>query len=202
MEESVFAIPADDLWNIIPGKEKGFIEGNNDLLKIIVTKGFFGRRGELEEDPSFKQVISYGVLSNIDSYFLFKRGAGQKEKRLHGHLTLGAGGHMNPSGKAVQNEQYFIDELKRELSEELRFSDGCSIKSIEFAGFLNDDTIEVGRHHIGLLYNIRLTNRAVSILETEKLSGLWVNKQHLMDYYDLMETWSQFIVDEIINKPV
>ena len=109
---------------------------------------------------------------------------------------------MNPAGEQLPEEQYLLGELERELHEELSFADGCTIEEITFRGFLNDDNIEVGRFHIGLLYSIRLSGKNIAVLETEKLTGMWVEKQHLMDYYDVMETWSQFIVDEIINKSV
>jgi len=100
MEELVFAIPTDKLWKLIPYKEKGLIKGNIEVLKTIVQEGLFRKRSELEEDPSFKQIIPYAIISNRDSFFLFKRKSGQREKRLHNKFTLGAGGHMNPNSTA------------------------------------------------------------------------------------------------------
>jgi predicted NUDIX family phosphoesterase len=199
MEELVFAVPTDRLWKLIPYKEKGLIRENSEVLKRIVQEGLFQKRTELEEDPSFKQIIPYAVITCEDSYYLFKRSSGQREKRLHNKFTLGAGGHMNPGGNAEPDEQYLINELKRELSEEVRLLNGCFIEDIEFIGFINDDTIPVGRFHSGLLYIIRVSNKEVYINETEKMTAEWVDKSNLAGFYEGMETWSRIVFDFYIQ---
>jgi predicted NUDIX family phosphoesterase len=199
IEESVFAVSTDEFWKLIPYKEKGLIKGNSEVLKSIVQNGLFLKRSEAEEDPSFKQIISYAIISNGDSFYLFKRTSGQTEKRLHNKFTLGAGGHMNPDGSTEPNEQYFTDQLKRELSEEVRLLNGCLIEEIEFIGFINDDTIPVGRFHTGLLYHIRVSNKEVYINETDKMSAEWTDKSRLAEFYEGMETWSRIIFDSYIK---
>jgi predicted NUDIX family phosphoesterase len=57
MEELVFAFPTDDLWKLLTYKEHGLIHGNSDALKILVRKGLFRKRKELEEDLSFNHSI-------------------------------------------------------------------------------------------------------------------------------------------------
>ena len=199
MEESVFAIPTAGLWRLLNYKETGLIRQNSEALKQIVQKGLFRKRSELEEDPSFKQVISYAVISNSNSYYLFRRTSGQREKRLHNQLSLGVGGHMNPGDSKESDEQYLISELKRELSEEVRLLNGCSIVDIEFIGFINDDTIPVGRVHIGLLYNIHLSNRDVVINETDRMTAEWIDNADLASFYEGMETWSKIIFDQYLK---
>jgi predicted NUDIX family phosphoesterase len=209
MEELVFAFPTDELWKLMPYKKSGLIKGNDEVLKRIVQKGLFRRRSELEEDPSFKQIISYAIITNNEperngvrqnqSFYLFKRTSGQTEKRLHNKFTLGVGGHMNPNGAKELKEQYLIDELKRELFEEVRLLNGCFIEDIEFIGFINDDTIPVGRVHIGLLYNIRVSNKEVFIKETDKMTAEWIDKPDLYEFYEVMETWTKIIFDYYIN---
>jgi predicted NUDIX family phosphoesterase len=102
---------------------------------------------------------------------------------------------MNPGRSTVTEEEYITDELKRELFEEVRLVNGCKIVSIEFIGFINDDTIQVGRFHIGLLYNIRVSTREVFINETDKMTAEWVDKLHLEGFYEEMETWSRIALD-------
>jgi len=199
-EELVFAFPTDDLWKLIPYKERGLIREKSVVLKRIVQNGLFRKRNELEEDPSFKQIIPYAVVTSGDSYYLFKRSSGQTEKRLYNKFTLGAGGHMNPGGSAEPGEQYLIDELKRELSEEVRLLNGCQIEDIEFIGFINDDTIPVGRFHIGILYNIRVSNKEVYINENDKMTAEWVAKSNLAEFYEGMETWSKIVFDSYIQN--
>ena len=75
---------------------------------------------------------------------------------------------MNPGNSKEPKEQYLINELKRELFEEVKLLNGCLIEDIEFIGFINDDTISVGRVHIGLLYNIHVSNKNVVINEPDK----------------------------------
>jgi predicted NUDIX family phosphoesterase len=199
MEELVFAFPTDELWKLITYKEKGLIKGNSEVLKSIVQNGQFLRRSELEQDPSFKQIIPYAIITNNDSFYLFRRTSEQTEKRLHNKFSLGVGGHMNPDVSMSSKEQYLIDELTRELYEEVKLLNGCLIEDIEFIGFINDDTIPVGRAHIGLLYNIHVSNKEVYINETDKMTAEWVDKSDLAEFYEGMETWSKIAFDFYIK---
>jgi predicted NUDIX family phosphoesterase len=199
LEELVFAIPTDLLWSLISYKETGFISTNSEVLSQVVEHGQFGKRSELEEDPSFKQLIPYAIIANHDSFYLFKRTSGQKEKRLHNKLHLGVGGHMNPGSQQESNEEYLLSELKRELFEEVKLLNGCAIEDIRFIGFINDDSIPVGRMHIGLLYYIRVSNKDIVVSETEKMTAEWVDKSDLMELYEELETWTKIAVNQCIT---
>jgi len=202
MEEFVFAFPTDAFWELMTYKKKGLIKGNSEILKRIVQNGQFHRRIELEEDPSFKQIIPYAIISNKESFYLFKRTSKQTEKRLHNKFSLGVGGHMNPNDAMKSNNQYLIDELKRELCEEVKLLNGCLIEDIEFIGFINDDTISVGSVHIGLLYNIHVSNKEVFINETDKMTADWIDKSSLAEFYEGMETWTKIAFDFYINERI
>jgi predicted NUDIX family phosphoesterase len=195
LDELIFAVPTAELWNLLTYKEQGFIPGKSDGLKTIVQKGLFRKRYELEEDLSFKQIIPYGVISCNDSFYLFRRTGGQRDKRLPNLFFLGVGGHMNPGKSTEPAELYLIDELKRELSEEVRLQNGCLIEDIEFIGFINDETITVGRFHIGLLYHIHVSNKEVYINEADKMTAEWVDKSRLAEFYEGMETWTKIAFD-------
>ena len=199
LEEFVFAIPTDILWKLLTYKETGLITGISSDLNRIVQNGQFRKRSELEEDPSFKQIIPYAVVSNEGSFYLFTRTSGQTEKRLHNKLHLGVGGHMNPCSSKGPDVQYLVDELKREFFEEVKLSNGCLIEGIEFIGFINDDSIPVGRVHIGLLYIIHVSNKNVMVNETDKMTAAWVNKTDLPGYYEEIETWSKIAMDYCIK---
>lgn len=199
MEELVFAIPTKDLWELIPYEEQGLTKVSGGALDRIIRKGLFRKRGELEEDPSFKQIIPYAIISNEDSFYLFKRTSGQTENRLHNKLSLGVGGHMNPGKPDESKEQYLINELHRELFEEVRLSNDCLIEDISFVGFINDDTIPVGRFHVGLLFNIRVSNNGVTVNEPHKMTADWIDKADLDKFYDGMETWSRITLDSYIK---
>jgi predicted NUDIX family phosphoesterase len=209
MEELVFAFPTDEFWRLMTYKKKGLIKGSSEVLKMIVQNGLFLRRSELEENPSFKQIIPYAIISNKEpersgvrqsqSFYLFKRTSKQTEKRLHNKFSLGVGGHMNPNDSMSSKEQYLIDELKRELHEEVKLLNGCLIEDIEFIGFINDDTISVGSVHIGLLYNIHVSSKEVYINETDKMTAGWIDKSNLAEFYEGMETWTKITFDFYIK---
>jgi len=199
MDELVFAFSTDGFWKLLPYKEKGLIRENCEVLKKIVQNGIFRKRSELEEDPSFKQIIPYAVISNKTSFYLFRRSSWQTEKRLQNLFSLGVGGHMNPGSSTGHEEHYLHDELKRELFEEVILLNNCNIEDIEFIGFINDDTIPVGRVHIGLLYNIHVSNKEVYINEPEKMTAGWIEKSNLAEFYEGMETWTKIIYDHYIT---
>jgi len=209
LDELVFAIPTVEIWDLLTYNEQGLIKGNSDILKMIVQKGLFRKRNELEEDPSFKQIIPYAVITHKEpkrsgvrrsqSFFLFKRTSGQTELRLQNKLSLGVGGHMNPGNSMESKEQYLINELKREFFEEVKLLNGCYIEDIEFIGFINDETIPVSRVHIGLLYNIRVSSKDVYIYETDKMTAAWIEKPNLAEFYEGMETWTKIAFDYYIK---
>jgi predicted NUDIX family phosphoesterase len=199
LEELVFAIPTDELWKLLTYKEKGLIKVNSEVLKRVVQNGLFRKRSELEDDPSFKQIIPYAIISNKESFFLFKRTSRQTEKRLHNKFSIGLGGHMNQSNSKVSTEQYLVNELKRELFEEIKLLNGCVIEDVEFIGFINDDTISVGSVHIGLLYNIHVSNKDVVINETDMMTADWIDLPDLAEFYEGMETWTKIAFDHYIK---
>jgi len=78
--ELVFAFPTHELWKLLAYEKKGLIRENSEVLKKIVQNGQFLKRSELEEDPTYKQIIPYAIISNKDSFYLFRRTSGQTEK--------------------------------------------------------------------------------------------------------------------------
>ena len=64
---------------------------------------------------------------------------------------------------------------------------------------INDDTISVGSVHIGLLYNIHVSNKEVYINETDKMTADWIDKSNLAEFYEGMETWTKITFDFYIK---
>jgi len=164
---------------------------NTAVLNQIEESVSFMDRPEAEEDPSFKQIIPYGMLCLDESVFLMQRLTGGGEKRLHGKFSLGVGGHMNPidSGDLALIEA----TMRRELDEEL-FVEG----DLRFTacGFINDDSTPVGSVHLGVVYRIELLEGgSARVRETETLRGGFEPWQEVSAYSDRMETWSAFLVE-------
>jgi predicted NUDIX family phosphoesterase len=153
--------------------------------------GSYVPRPEAERDPSLKQIIPYLVLRDGDRIFLMKRTRAGGDARLHDHYTIGVGGHLNPGDDGV------LGGLAREWREEL---EADFVPDFQFFGLLNDDTVEVGLHHLGVVYLADAAGRAVGVKETEKLSGSFQEIAELRAVYDGMETWSQLVLDAIVGS--
>src|SRR3990170_7918952 len=67
------------------------------LLRAIEAHGEYRRRGEVESDPSWKQIIPYLVLRDGERLFLMRRTRAGGDERLHELYTIGIGGHVHPA---------------------------------------------------------------------------------------------------------
>jgi predicted NUDIX family phosphoesterase len=104
------------------------------------------------------------------------------------------GGHINPSD-APQSIDLIADGLTREVNEELHIAAGYGERLI---GLINDDTTDVGRVHLGVLFEIDSPSFDVSVRETSKMDGEWVAIDRLRKDYDRLETWSQIVYDSYL----
>ena len=143
-----------------------------------------------ETDRSLKQIIPYLVLRDGDRVFLMKRTRAGGDARLHDRYTVGVGGHLNPGDGGI------LGGLAREWSEEL---EADFVPDFEFVGLLNDDTVDVGVHHLGVVYLADAAGRPVRVRETEKLSGSFERLEVVLAVYDRMETWSRLALDALVG---
>lgn len=135
------------------------------LLERFASCGRFVPRAEAEHEPAWKQLIPYCVLRRPGAVFCVERRPAQGERRLHGKLSIGIGGHVNPvpggpSGGSpgagpipAAAAGIFELALRRELGEELHGVDGRTPPAL-FRGLCNDDGDTVGQVHAGLVYTI------------------------------------------------
>lgn len=193
--ELTLAIPTLNVWQVLNYMENAVIKVNDDdIMCKLLSNGLFKSRNELENDPSYKQIIPYAIICCNDMLYMFHRTKKQTETRLHNLYSLGVGGHMNPWGESIDVD-YMNHELKRELNEEVIVHKDCNIKDIRPIGFINDDTNEVGKVHLGVLYHIKLSNMHIEINEKEKMTGQWIKITELKNYYSQMESWSKIYCD-------
>ena len=186
--ELVYAVPRDVLF---AGTEPWLgvrMHDVADLLERAQSAGSFVDRAAAEVDVSIKQIIPYLVLRDGDRIFLMKRTRAGGDVRLHDLFTVGIGGHLNPGDRTP------LGGLEREWREEI---EAAFVPRFEFLGLLNDDTVDVGRHHLGLVYLADAEGRPAWIRETHKLSGSFEPFEVLRDAYDRMETWSQLVLDAL-----
>jgi len=95
--EQVLCVRREDIFP--DGAWHGFVSENLDRhQKVIREHHFFKPRAEVENDPTFQQIIPYVVFRHGARYFLTHRLRASSEKRLRKQYSLGVGGHINPGG--------------------------------------------------------------------------------------------------------
>ena len=185
--ENVLTVKRELISKFIP--EKGITTENCDrMVDIILGNYEFLPRPEAENDPSHKQIIPYVVICRGDEVFATRRLKKGNETRLHGLLSVGIGGHINPETDG-NGEDVLSRGMDRELEEEVSIE---SRGKMTPRGIINDDTTEVGSVHLGLFFTLEVTGE-VKVLETEKLEGFWIKRADMEGLSEQMETWSQFV---------
>lgn len=188
MEERVLVVDRAALEERLKGQV--FVtEGIDEIRDFILRNHFFLPRSKAEYDATAKQIIPYVVIRRGEKYFLLHRLKGQTEARLHDRLSLGVGGHINPSEEAAGDPLYA--GLLRELREEVTVEDGFTLS---VAGVLNENNGGVSDYHTGLVCLLE-TEGGVTVRETEKMSGSWAGIDELRAVCDRLETWSQIVLD-------
>lgn len=169
----------------------------------IRQHSFFVERRHAELDSSFKQVIPYTMVMHGDEILLLTRLGAGGEARLHGKLSIGVGGHINPvdleGGDSASGSGAGLDVLdagcRRELEEEIHIAGPYTL---EPAGVINDDASDVGSVHFGLVNIARCETPDVCIRETEVMEGSFVSRATLTELVakepERFETWSALII--------
>lgn len=179
------------------GAWHGFV--NTDLdrhLEIIRDQHFFKPRSEVEDDPSYQQIIPYVVFRHADRYLLTHRLRASSEKRLRKQYSLGVGGHINRSD--LGDGDPILDGLKREWNEEVVYEGRFSARLL---GLLNEDSSPVSKVHLGVVFLVDGDSPEIAIRETEKLAGELLTLDGMRMYYLAMESWSQIVYDRLAVVP-
>ena len=187
--ELVYGVPRDVLMG--DASWRGVRTANVDAILARLDRGAFYPRPAAEADTTIKQLIPYLILRDADRIFLMKRTRAGGDARLHDLYSIGVGGHMNPGDESIPLC------LEREWGEELVAD---FVPEFEFLGLLNDDEVEVGRHHLGVVYTADAAGRPVAVRETDKLAGAFEPIDVVRAAYDRMETWSQLVLDALADR--
>lgn len=198
-DEMITVVPRSTLFNEEKNKFNGFLDKNSVKGQEIfdtLSKYEVKRRGDMEEDPTYKQLISYCILENErDEILVYERLSGGGEARLHGQSSIGVGGHMNDVKGADSINEVLRVNAQRELEEEVGLSAQKS-QNLAYIGFINDDTNEVGEVHMGVVFKINVNSSDVEAKETDTLRIKWMD-QAKIDNYDDFETWSALILQAL-----
>lgn len=170
-------------------------------------------RHEVEQDPSFKQLIPYVLFRYHDPQggtfvFQYTRGKGQGEGRLHSKRSVGIGGHISrddegPSdacssaaGQHAAGAAY-AEGMRRELAEEVAIDCEYTEKCV---GLINDDESEVGRVHLGVVHIFDVDSPAVAPRETDILEAGFRPIEDILANLDGFETWSQICLRALFKS--
>ena len=160
-------------------------------------------RPEMEDDPSFKQLIPYVIFRYTDaagvvSLFAYTRGTGQGEGRLHSKRSIGIGGHVSSvdASPGAASDPY-AEGMRRELEEEVRIETESTQSCV---GLINDDETEVGSVHLGVVHVIDVVEPHVYPREDEIVEAGFVPVAELLDDVDRFETWSQICLKALFES--
>jgi predicted NUDIX family phosphoesterase len=120
------------------------------VLTIINAEGEYIKRGLLETDPSYKQVIPQLLWVCEGKVFVHRIPKSGSEARLHNQMPIFLGGHVEKGEPSIESATW------REFFEETGIPDSnaCSYKR-EFIGMVNDETNDVSQVHFGLVSIVR-----------------------------------------------
>lgn len=124
----------------------------NDFFNVIMKHYHYKERtDELENDPSYLQIISYVWLINptTKKAFIYKRAPSKseyKEKRHLNKLSGGIGGHIDKESTEPQDPM--MHAALREMNEELIMKEYPPVK---FIGYINDDSNIFSEVHFGVV---------------------------------------------------
>lgn len=159
------------------------------LLDPIHTR--YLPRDEMEEDPSFKQLIPYCLVQYTDQdgpphLFRYTRGGGMGEARLHAKKSVGIGGHISTLDGSANS--VYSQGMQRELDEEIVIQ---SPYTSECVGMINDDDNAVGKVHLGVVHVINVEKPKVRANEVEIEDAGFQPVSAILDDIERYETWSQ-----------
>lgn len=171
------------------------------------------RRGDVEDDPTYKQVIPYVIVCDRkDRFLVYNRGEEGGETRLANKWSLGFGGHINPEDCRGEfpptvpgsTQRFIQDAAMRELTEEL---DGWPVPhavtgdapvtyeavSMYNMAFIQLNDTPVNSVHFGVVLKAFCDVRYPEEIQAKSEIAVtkWVDRTELEQYK--MEDWSELL---------
>jgi predicted NUDIX family phosphoesterase len=209
-EERILVVPTSTFHNL--GYFQGFSPEIDRYWPKLVDGDHveYRARGEMESDPSFKQLIPYVLFRWTDDagtmhLFEYQRGSGQGERRLHAKRSVGIGGHISSIDSSVavslretnhlaERDDYtnvYREGMRRELDEEV-IIDTPYTESV--VGLINDDETPVGQVHLGMVHLCDVERPVIRPREADILDGRFTPVADILTRLDQFESWSQIAV--------
>lgn len=196
-EEQILVVPTSKFHML--GHFQGF-SGDLDRYLPALLEGddlSYRPRGDMEEDPSFKQLIPYVVFQFTDDegvkqVFQYARGGGGGEKRLHAKRSVGVGGHISSDDAAAGSVgDVYREGMRRELEEEIAINTAYQETCV---GLINDDETAVGKVHLGVVHLCEVESPQVAQREEDLCDAGFRPVSELLEEIGQFETWSQIVL--------
>jgi predicted NUDIX family phosphoesterase len=213
--ESVLVFPS--IWLDGHGRFQGITQKWKPLLRKLFRSSVCTHmsRMDAEQNESFKQVLTYVLVTRSSQILAFKRGTYNRvEDYLRGSHCVGFGGHVSELDRTLYNMKTDLglaDNAKRELFEELDLPKGDKERvaqgtGLEIVGLLNDDSSITGRKHFAILFRYhasedrewdspRRGEKSVTQLR-------WLDLKSLNVQLREFEYWSQLCLTEFFPSSV
>jgi len=197
-EEQVLVIERKVIEQV--GLFHGFMFDVDSYLREIFVAGVpcFINRSQAEENPAYKQIIPYVIMSCNGKYLSYVRGKRAGETRLVGNRSIGIGGHINPSDDMpLFNTNFYetyLAAVDREVAEEVSVKTSHTNRIV---ALLNDDSNEVGSVHFGIVHYWTLDAPNVSKREQMITQMTFMTSAELQEIRDTLETWSGLCLDHL-----
>jgi predicted NUDIX family phosphoesterase len=197
-EERVLVVPTSRFHAL--GHFQGFSADMSRYLPALLDGDdlAYRPRGEMEQDPSFKQLIPYVIFRYVDAsgvtqVFQYTRGGGQGEKRLHAKRSVGVGGHISTEDAAdgATHRDVYREGMLRELAEEVVIDAPYREQCV---GLINDDETPVGQVHLGVVHVCDVDGPLVRNREADILDAGFRPVSELLASIDHFESWSQIVL--------
>ena len=198
LDERVLIVPGAELDRL--GRFQGFSTEADRYLETLLAPGLgsFRARREIEDDPTFKQIIPYVIFRSEGMVFTYRRGGSGGENRLHRLRSLGVGGHVaeDDAGGLATIEAYDA-ALRRELDEEIILPP-TGLDLPRPVGLINDDGSPVGRVHLGVIHLVDLPEPTLTARDPSLADAEFLPITDLARLRPEFETWSQFCIDALL----
>jgi predicted NUDIX family phosphoesterase len=200
--EHVLVVPTELFHSL--GHFQGFNADADKYLEQLLSpeNTSYRPRSEMEDDPSFKQLIPYVVFRHTAddgqvSVFQYTRGKGGGEKRLLSKHSIGIGGHISSEDETTGDLDPYQEGMRRELEEEVQIDTKYTEQCV---GLINDDETEVGRVHLGVVHIFDVETPDVTTREDEIVEVGFRPVEEMLQDLDGFETWSKICLEAVFGK--
>ena len=195
--ENVLVVP-DRIVSPAWGISKAFLRRSRSLSGrtcLVPPNTSYRPRGEMEENPSFKQLIPYVIFRHRDDpaararCFNTPAAKAWAKAGCTANAASALAGTLRFDDRTHEDAVPYAEGMHRELDEEVNIDTPFTERCV---GLINDDQTPVGQVHLGVVHLFDVERPAVQPRESEILDAGFRPVSELLADLDRFESWSQF----------